>query len=604
VRQHVTLIARLVRWRPVAALVLLIAAGATEGLSLLLLVPLLQFVGLDIGAGATGRLQHAFSAALSAAGLPQTLAIALGLFVLAASLQVMLSLYQSVFHVALEQDIVRRLRVRLYGAIFHAKWTFLAQQRGSDLSHVLTRELDRVGAATAQLAAIVAALFVGAIYIGLAFALSPQLTATILAAGLVLLVALRGRSKSARAAGEEFSRASARLHGAAIEHLSGIKTIKGQSREEKAVSLFSGLSDALAEAHVGAAREYTHGRVWFDLGAVGVLALSLWVAIRVLQMSPAALLLLLFLFARIMPRLAVMQQNVQHYLTLLPSVQAAVDLQARAEAAAERLIEADPRPFTLARQVQFRGVGFQYQDRDAPAVRAIDLTLPAGTTTAIVGPSGGGKSTIADLLMGLLAPNEGIIAVDEEPLAPERLRAWREQIGYVAQDTFLLHDTIRANLLWAQPGATDMEIERALRLASADGFVSALPDGLSTVIGDRGVKLSGGERQRLALARALLRGPALLILDEATSSLDSENERRIQQAIEALKGSMTILVIAHRLSTIRGADMIHVVENGRLVESGQWDALLARPGGRFRQLHAAQDMEGDLTAPFAGTLRA
>jgi ATP-binding cassette subfamily C protein len=173
-------------------------------------------------------------------------------------------------------------------------------------------------------------------------------------------------------------------------------------------------------------------------------------------------------------------------------------------------------------------------------------------------------------------------------LNPERIKAWREQIGYVPQDTFLFHDTLRSNFLWAKPDAKEEEIKQALRFAAAEEFVSGLPRGLETILGDRGVLVSGGERQRLALARALLRKPSLLILDEATSSLDSENEKRIQNAIEKLHGQMTILVISHRLSTIRGADIIHVVEEGRLVESGTWDELIAKDNGRFRELCRAQ----------------
>jgi ATP-binding cassette, subfamily C, bacterial len=160
----------------------------------------------------------------------------------------------------------------------------------------------------------------------------------------------------------------------------------------------------------------------------------------------------------------------------------------------------------------------------------------------------------------------------------------------VAQDTFLFNDTVRANLLWACPGANDQEIDRALRLAAAEDFVRDLPEGKGTILGDRGVRLSGGERQRLALARALLRSPTLLILDEATSALDSENERHIQSAIEGLHGRMTILIITHRLSTIRRADVIHVLERGRLVESGDWETLLDKESGRFSVLAGAQDI--------------
>jgi ATP-binding cassette subfamily C protein len=157
----------------------------------------------------------------------------------------------------------------------------------------------------------------------------------------------------------------------------------------------------------------------------------------------------------------------------------------------------------------------------------------------------------------------------------------------VPQDPFLFHDTVRANLQWAREDATDADLWHALRLAAADQFVAALPQGLDTVVGDRGVLVSGGERQRLSLARALVRRPQLLILDEATSSLDSENEERIQQAIDELHQQMTIVVITHRLSTIRAADVIQVVDRGRLIESGSWDELMSH-AGRFRELCAAQ----------------
>jgi ATP-binding cassette subfamily C protein len=160
----------------------------------------------------------------------------------------------------------------------------------------------------------------------------------------------------------------------------------------------------------------------------------------------------------------------------------------------------------------------------------------------------------------------------------------------VAQDTFLFHDTVRANLLWARPEATDEEVRQALRSAAAEAFVSELPKGIETILGDRGVRLSGGERQRLALARALLREPSLLILDEATSALDTENEKRIQSAIEELHGRITILVITHRLSTIRGADVIHVLERGCSVESGDWDTLVGSGNGRFSALWRAQSL--------------
>ncbi|MGH9173140.1 MAG: ABC transporter ATP-binding protein, partial [Vicinamibacterales bacterium] len=208
-----------------------------------------------------------------------------------------------------------------------------------------------------------------------------------------------------------------------------------------------------------------------------------------------------------------------------------------------------------------------------PAVRQLDMAIRQGTLTALVGASGAGKSTVADLLLGLLTPTEGQILVDGQPLTPDRLKAWRSQVGYVPQDTFLVHDTVRANLLWARPEASESDLWQALHLAAADEFVAGLAEGLDTVIGDRGLLISGGERQRLAFARALLRKPRLLILDEATNALDAENQSRIQRAIERLRHTTTIVMITHRLSTVRSADMIHVMDAGRLVDSGAWTEL-------------------------------
>jgi ATP-binding cassette subfamily C protein len=222
--------------------------------------------------------------------------------------------------------------------------------------------------------------------------------------------------------------------------------------------------------------------------------------------------------------------------------------------------------------------------------------VPVGEVVALVGPSGAGKSTIADLMTGLLTPDSGRVTVDGVVLDETRARAWREQVGYVSQDTYLFHDTVRANLMWARPGASEAEVREALGLAAAEQFVDALAAGLDTVIGERGASISHGERQRLALARALLRHPRLLILDEATNSLDAHNEQRILDTIERLRGGLTIVMIAHRIAAVRRADRIYVVERGTIVESGSWNELCAREHGRFRALCESQ---GIAPAPLA-----
>jgi ATP-binding cassette subfamily C protein len=203
--------------------------------------------------------------------------------------------------------------------------------------------------------------------------------------------------------------------------------------------------------------------------------------------------------------------------------------------------------------------------------------VPARATTALVGPSGAGKTTIADLAVGLLVPTSGRVLIDGAALAGDLIPRWREEVAMVPQDVFLFHESIRANLLWAQPGANEGDLWRALALASAETLVRRLPDGLDTVVGDRGERLSGGERQRIALARALLREPTLLVLDEATSSLDAGNETAILDALAMLHGSMTILVIAHQRSSLRDADQVITVADGRVVPAGRHDVLAGRP---------------------------
>jgi ATP-binding cassette subfamily C protein len=327
----------------------------------------------------------------------------------------------------------------------------------------------------------------------------------------------------------------------------------------------------------------------FNIGSVLVLSIILYVSLRILSIPTAGVLLLLFLFARVMPKLSSIHQNYQSLIHLMPSFSRVMDLMRHCEEAAEPPDRGDA-GIELKHEIGFERASFSY-DGEVPVIHNLDLTIKAGQTTAIVGPSGAGKSTLADLVMGLISPTEGRILVDHQALDPENMRAWRGRMGYVPQEPFLFHDTLKANLLWAKPDATEVEIQEALRLSAAEEFVSAFPKGLETVLGDRGVLVSGGERQRLALARALLRKPSLLILDEATSSLDSENEKRIQNAIEELHGKMTILIISHRLSTIRGADMIYVIEEGRLIESGTWGSMVGKEGSRFRALCQAQGIE-------------
>jgi len=236
--------------------------------------------------------------------------------------------------------------------------------------------------------------------------------------------------------------------------------------------------------------------------------------------------------------------------------------------------------------VEFRDVSFEYET-DVPVLRHVTFNAPAGTTTALVGSSGSGKSTLISLVMAFAQPQQGQILVDGTPVSDLKLREYRRHLGVVMQDNFLFDGTVKENIAFTKPGATDEEIMAVAKVANAHEFISGFPQGYDTIVGERGVKLSGGQRQRVAIARAILADPRVLILDEATSSLDSESEHLIQEGLRRLRAGRTTFVIAHRLSTITSADQILVLEKGKVVERGTHAELLAL-GGRYRELYNRQ----------------
>lgn len=571
------------------AIGLMVALSFTEGVSLLMLVPLLQLVGLDVQQGSIGQLAQFVSHFFSTIGIQPTLMIVLSIYVLIVIAHSLLGRLETSLSLTLEYEFVVSLRQKLYRAIANTNWPFFARSRTSDFTHALTNEMERVGAATYYLLNLLANAIVTVVYLVLTLKLSTLMTGLVFFCGGGLIFLLRGKTKVAHEMGEGLSEAMSRLYSAVSEHLGGMKIAKSYGAEERHAAIFGRLTEQIRHLYTHAVRNQAEVSYWFNIGSVIILSLILFISIQVLSIPTAGVLLLLFLFTRVMPKLSSLQQNFQSFINMLPSFSRVMELQKQCEEAAESNTQRSEK-FEMWHDIRLENVSFSY-DRGAPVIKNIDLVIKAGQTTAIVGPSGAGKSTIADLVMGLIVPDQGHIRADGKELNSERVKAWRDQIGYVPQDTFLFHDTLRSNLLWAKPDAKEEEIIQVLRFAASEEFVSGLTKGMDTILGDRGILLSGGERQRLALARALLRKPFLLILDEATSSLDSENEKRILNAIEKLHGQLTILIISHRLSTIQGADMIHVIEEGQLVESGNWGELVVKEKGKFRSLYQAQEIK-------------
>jgi ATP-binding cassette subfamily B protein len=252
---------------------------------------------------------------------------------------------------------------------------------------------------------------------------------------------------------------------------------------------------------------------------------------------------------------------------------------------ADPAVPVDIEPAAVRGQLRFEDVTFSYPGSETAAVAGVNLTVPAGSTLALVGETGSGKSTLAALIARLYDPSGGRITIDGIDLRDLRLTDLADIVGVVSQETYLLHTTVRENLRYVKPDATDAEIEAAAKAAQVHELIAGLPDGYDTMVGSRGHRFSGGEQQRIAIARTLLRNPRVLVLDEATSALDTETERAVQQAFDVLAHGRTTITIAHRLSTVRDADQIVVIDHGRIVESGTHDSLLERQG-RYAALAA------------------
>ena len=588
-RRYLAELIGVARWDLARAIALMVAFSLTEGIGIALLLPTLEVAGLNLaGQGAAGRYARIITGALSSIGLHPDLLLLLGLFVVLAGMRTVLGRWQTVASYRVQQDFEDSLRRRLYDAIGNASWLFVSRTRASDFTHALSAEVTRVSYATLILMQLAADLVISILYLLIAFSLSAAMTALVIACALVLVIAFRERTQAIADTGQQISSNTKSLFAAISDHLLGLKTAKAYGAERNNAAIFSRLSRDVAESNVASAREQARASALFELGSVAILAVVLFIAIRVIRVPSAAILILLLLFARVMPRLMSAHHSYRTVINGIPSFASILALEARCIEAAEP--RADARAPELKRELAIESASFSYDGNRAQALRGVTLKIAAGSKVALVGPSGAGKSTIADIVMGLLFPDTGAVRADGNEINVESARAWRERIGYVASDTFLFHDTIRTNLLWAKPGASDEELRAALASAAATDFIARLPEGLATIVGDRGVMLSQGERQRLALARAFLRNPSILVLDEATNSLDSENEARVLAAIAERGESLTVLMIAHRLSTIRWADLIYVIENGRVVESGRWEELSTRSEGRFRALCEAQTL--------------
>jgi len=550
--------------RSVTAVIALLVAGLFEAVGILTLLPLLNLVleagtaqgdGVPIFASAASTLERTF-------GPERSLGVLLVVIVIAMSLKAICVLF-AMRHIGYTvAHVATSLRLNLLKALMEAEWRHFLDRPTGYFANAISNEAGRASSAFMASINLVAGAIQVAAYLVSALLVSWQISATALLVGAVLFVLLNSTITTSQQAGRRQTELYRSLVGRLSDGLQGLKALKAMALEDRLEPLLVHETEGLREAQRKQVLSKWLLATMQEPVTVLFLALGLYAALGAWEVPMATVAVLAILFSRTVGRIGSLQKHVQ---AVMLTESAVWSLNGAIDAAREARERTAGAPIErLESGIRLDGVWFRYGGQTV--LRDINLELPAGSITLLSGPSGAGKSTIVDILLGLVDPWRGSVLIDGADLREHDIKSWRRMIGYVPQEIFLFHDTVAKNITLGDPSLGPEQVEAALRIAGAGEFVAALAHGVENVVGERGLKLSGGERQRIALARALVREPRLLVLDEPTTALDPQSEAAICETLQELSGRVTVLVISHQPALERIADQAFELRDGRLIE--------------------------------------
>lgn len=550
------------------AAVLVFAAALLEGVGILVLVPILEVFS---GSDSTGVMKYVdgFFSSLSITSDMMKLVLVLGAFITLLIVRNLIVWRRDVTLARLSMGFVDHWRTRVFNTLARAPWRKINAHKQTDIEHSLMSDVGRLSSGTTQSLQGVTAFVMLVVQIGIALYLSVYLTLIVLAFGVltgVLLWPFVGRS---RVLGRRQTEKGRNLFSLLDQFLSGLKLAKVHNIEEQYVSSFEDSTKSLRHQQIKFQSDRAFANLLFQIFA-GLLACTvILIGLLLLNTPTAILIVFLFVQSRLTGPFQRLQAGIQSFANMLPAFESVqimkasfeTELSETADLPSKSLPELDSETPLL----EFDSVSFRYSENDQTILSEVNIQVMSGEIIALSGASGSGKTTVLDLLVGLMDPDGGEIRVHGEPLSHEVLDNWRARLAYAPQDPFLFDGSLRENLTWLNQDVSDDDIWTALEQVEAKAFVSSMPAGLDSRVGERGTSISGGERQRICLARALLLKPELLILDEATNALDTDLESRLlERLIQSKSDGLTILMITHRPASLTHPHRRLSVTDGRI----------------------------------------